>query len=82
MPLPDSLLPQRDPVEFPYKYAYLGMAPANEWRNVKRMTKSRVAFDGCLQQVKFNGNDLVNLVGSANIFSNAREGCKYQVRSV
>ncbi|KAL5257004.1 hypothetical protein ACHWQZ_G012056 [Mnemiopsis leidyi] len=68
----------RDPVEFPYKYAYLGMAPANEWRNVKRMTKSRVAFDGCLQQVKFNGNDLVNLVGSANIFSNAREGCKYQ----
>ncbi|XP_063694628.1 neurexin-1-like isoform X3 [Bolinopsis microptera] len=68
----------RDPVEFPYRYAYLGKAPENEWRNVMRMTKSRQAFDGCLQQVKFNGNDLITLMGAANIFTNARQGCKFQ----
>jgi leucine-rich repeat transmembrane neuronal protein 1/2 len=67
-----------DPVQFPYRYTYLGKAPEKEWRNVNRMTKSRTPFDGCLQQVKFNGNDLISLVGSANIFSNAREGCKFQ----
>ena len=74
-------LVQEDPVSFPYKYAYLGKAPPAEWRNVMRMTKSRAPFDGCLQQVKFNGHDLISLVGSANIFTNARQGCKFQVRS-
>lgn len=42
------------------------------------MTKSRTGFDGCLQQVRFNGVDMIQSVRAANVASNARLGCKFQ----
>ena len=73
-------LSQGDAVSFEYKYTYLGSGPADEWRYIHRMTKSKTPFDGCLQQATLNSINLITNIASAMIVSNARPGCKFQVR--
>nr|AEX15559.1 neurexin [Pleurobrachia bachei] len=66
-------------VQFLFQYVYLGGAPSDEWRNVRRLTKSRTEYDGCMQQVILNG-ELISSDTESNpmIVNTARAGCKFQ----
>ena len=67
-------------ISFQYKYVYLGSGDELQGRQIKRLTKSQKAFNGCLQQAYINDEKLIVSYYVATITSNARSGCRFTVR--